>query len=288
MVALEIESFLESQSQQSIGTTLGLLQSYRRKRLWHKIMRLEAKLVGNPLFEHQDVLLCRFECLCSALKMEEAKEFYYRYYSNRQLRQWETCVVLRFLAEAKMWTQAEILFLDFFSNGYRLPNGNAFLLKLCRRFSRHADIIKSIDMLTPNMRPLQYDQLRTLLIDDFLIKNNLYDLDTKSLVHQAKLSNKNAFFYKPTEVNDSEHAVNAGYLCVDKAYFFASLTFLSSFATHRLDIVKLTWFVFLAVDVPEHWADILLTFARKINVNVRVVNEAELLQPVTGADSRAR
>lgn len=111
MVALEIESFLESQSQQSIGTTLGLLQSYRRKRLWHKIMRLEAKLVGNPLFEHQDVLLCRFECLCSALKMEEAKEFYYRYYSNRQLRQWETCVVLRFWRKPKCGLKQKFCFL---------------------------------------------------------------------------------------------------------------------------------------------------------------------------------
>lgn len=278
MVIHEIERFLEDQGQKTLGSILSLFQSYRHRRLWDKVTHLEAEIEADQLFEHHDVLLCRFECLCSALKIMEAKSFYYKYYSDRQLRQWEACVVMRFLAETKMWAQAEVLLLEFFSNGYHLPGGNSFLLRLCRRFSCHAEVIKKIDMSLPSDRPVQYDHLRTLLVDDLFIKNMPNSLDIDLVDHTRTLSQKNAFFCKPEEVKDCKHASNAGYLCLDKVYFFAALTFLSSFAAHTLNIVKITWFVFLSSDIPECWVDILLNFVEKINVQVHVVKEAEILQ----------
>ncbi len=277
-VANELQAFLETQQPYTIGTILSLLQSYSHGRLWEKILQLEAEIKTSPLFEHHEVVLRRFECLCSASKMGEAKVFYYKYYSDKQLRHWEACVVLRFLAEAKMWLHAEKLLLCFFDNCYYLPDGNFFILKLCRRFSNHPEVIQKIDAAPMGKKPAQYDQLRTLLIDDLVIKNGSRPSCVDTMHHAAGLSCQNALFHKSSARKAHGYPAVAGYLCADKAYFFPALTFFASIATHKSGGSKLEWFIFLASDVPESWTGIVSKFAKKIDLKIKIVRESEFVQ----------
>ena len=277
-VANELQAFLETQQPYTIGTILSLLQSYSHGRLWDKVLQLEAEIKANPLFEHHEVVLRRFECLCSASKMGEAEVFYHKYYSDRQLRHWEACVVLRFLAEAKMWLQAEKLLLCFFDDCYHLPDGNFFILKLCRRFSNHLEVIQKIDEAPMGEKPAQYDQLRTLLIDDLVIKDGSRPSCVDTTHHAAELSYQNALFHKSSAQKAHRYPAVAGYLCADKAYFFPALTFFASIATHKSGDSKLEWFIFLASDVPESWTAIAGNFAKKIGLKIKIVRELEFVQ----------
>jgi len=277
-VANELQAFLETQQPYTIGTILSLLQSYSHGRLWDKVAQLEAEIESDPLFEHHEVVLRRFECLCSALRMGEAEDFYYKYYSEKQLRHWEACVVLRFLAEAKMWLQAEKLLLYFFDSYYYLPDGNFFILKLCRRFSNHSEVIRKIDASSTSKKPVQYDQLRTLLIDDLIIKSGSRSSYVDTTYHAAELSYQNALFHKLPAQKAHRYPSIAGYLCADKAYFFPALTFFASVATHKSEDTKPEWFLFLDSDVPDGWISIGGNFAKKIGLKIKIVRESEFAQ----------
>ena len=269
-VAILLETFLESRLPYSLGTVLGLLRSYSTRRLWAKVGRLEDLIRTDDLFEHHAVVLRRFESSCSALKLDYAEALYSRHYSHGELRQWECCGVLRYLAQIRAWSEVEKLLFYFLSQRYHIPDGTPFLLKLCRRLNCHAGVMQVIDKIPIRHRPSQYVDLLTLLRDDLIVRssgNGRWPTPDQTV----KISQESSAFVKRGHSGTPMDTAVVGVLCTDKAYCFSVFAFLASVATHMSGDSRLTWFLFLAPDVPATWSGILQDFATKIGLEVQVI-----------------
>ena len=188
----------------------------------------------------------------------------------------EACSVLRYLAQVRLWAEAERLLLYFFEQRYHLPDGNPFLLRLCRRLTCHKDILRVIDLIPDDKRPAQYAELVVLLNDDVVLRNQAHPR-LPSNEPGFELSPDNAIFLKSSDTSKLSDIVTAGVLCADKAYVFSVLAFLGSVATHIAGESGVTWFIFLAADVPVSWHSIIEAFASKLRLEVQIVMQAELV-----------
>ncbi len=277
-VATELADFLEGQLPYSLGTILSLYQFYSRRRFWDKISELERRISDDPQFNHHEVVMRRFETLCARSMMDEARAFYEEYYANTTLRQWEACVVLRFFAEAKMWEEAAMLLKEFISSGYFFPDGDYFLLKICRRTNLHREILTIIDENRTGDIPAQFPRLKRLLQDDLVLKGLKGAENTRSKnkgAGGAVISLENRVLYKAHPPKSSVRL--AGFLCADKAYYMSLLTFLSSYVSNSLGNEGIEWFVFLAKDVPKTFGTILQEFAQKVNLPLEIVKEKDFV-----------
>jgi lipopolysaccharide biosynthesis glycosyltransferase len=274
-VATQLAQFLESQFPYSLGTILSLYQFYSRRRMWSKISELEQSICDDPHYNHHEVVMRRFETLCAMSRMEEARAFYQKHYADTTLRQWEACVVLRFLAEAKMWDEAGALLKQFIGSRYFFPDGDYFLLKICRRANLHRQIIAIIRANRTGDVPEQFDRLEKLLTDDLLLKEAEDPKYANKGIRNTLISSGNRMLYKAPPPKSTPRIV--GYLCADKAYYMSLLTFLASFVSNSVGNEGITWFVFLAEDVPKTWFIILRDFARKIGLSLEVVKEVDFV-----------
>jgi UDP-glucose:(glucosyl)LPS alpha-1,3-glucosyltransferase len=274
-VATELAKFLETQWPYSLGTVLSLYQFYSCRRMWAKVVELEQRISADALFDHHEVVMRRFETLCAMSRMEEAKRFYRRYYADAELRQWEACAVLRFLAEAKMWDEAAGLLLKFIANRYDIPDGEYFLLRICRRTRLHRQIISLIEAHKGPGAPQQFEVLQDLLRDDLIIREGAREPQVREADPTSVMSPENRLLYKfAPSIRTSR---DVGFLCADKAYFMSLLTFLASFVSQSNGSQNVTWYVFLAKDVPATWPAVLTGFASQIGLSLTVVTEEEFV-----------
>ncbi len=274
-VATELANFLEDQFPYSLGTILSLYQFFSRRRLWNKISELEQRIADDPQFNHHEVVMRRFETLCARSMMDEARAFYEEYYANTTLRQWEACVVLRFLAEAKMWDEAATLLKEFISSRYFFPDGDYFLLKICRRTNLHLEILTIIDEIHTGDIPAQFPRLARLLRDDLVLKGAKTSKSANKGAGGAVISFENRALYKAHPPKTSVRL--AGFLCADKAYYMSLLTFLSSYVSNSVGNEGIEWFAFLAKDVPKTFGTILQDFAQKVNLPLEIVREKDFV-----------
>jgi lipopolysaccharide biosynthesis glycosyltransferase len=278
-VATELANFLEGQFPYSLGTILSLYQFYSRRRIWSKISELEQRISGDPQFNHHEVVMRRFETLCARSRMDEARAFYDEHYANSTLKQWEACVVLRFLAEAKMWDEAAMLVKQFVASRYFFPDGDYFLLKICRRTNIHREILAIIAENQTGDVPEQFGRLQRLLRDDLVLKGaeNGRSLNKGACI--TVISPENRVLYKAHPAKSSVRTV--GFLCADKAYYMSLLTFLASYVANSVGNEGIKWFVFLAKDVPKAFSTILQDFAYKVALPLEIVREKDFVS--TGA-----
>lgn len=273
-VATELANFLEAQFPYSLGTILSLYQFYSRRRLWHKIAELEARIADDPQFNHHEVVMRRFETLCARSQMDEARLFYEQHYANTTLKQWESCVVLRFLAEAKMWDEAAELLKQFIANRYYFPDGDYFLMKICRRTGIHRELLNIIEENLSGDIPEQFPRLHRLLRDDLVLKGAQGAKAAKA-AGGAVISSENRVLYKAAAPKTAIRI--AGFLCADKAYYMSVLTFLSSYAANSVGNEGIQWYVFLAKDVPKTFYTIIQGFANKLELPLEIVREKEFV-----------
>jgi lipopolysaccharide biosynthesis glycosyltransferase len=282
-VAMLLADHLESDWPYSLGTILAVLHFCNRRRTWDRADKLLERIRNEPLFNHPEIVMRRFEKLCSMSKLDDAKAFYLEHYAGKKLGQWESCAVLRFMAEARMWKDAGEVLVQFLQAGYYFPTGEHFILRICRYNSLHLKLIDIIDRYPAADAPPQFPKLRQLLIDDVCValgRQAVAPSDARAEEGQGapewRVSTRNSTLLKPQPAR-LEKVI--GYLCTDKAYFFSVLTFLASYAAHNPQYVDtLEWAVFLDKEVPASWAAAVSKFASKLGLPLRTVPESKFMR----------
>ena len=274
-VAAELATFLEHDKPYTLGTVLSLYQFFSRRRMWGRIQALETYIKDHEVFSHHEVLLRRFEILCNTSQLEQAKDFYKQHYARCELRHWEACIVLRFLAETSMWDEAAELLPRFISKKYYLPDGEDFLLRICRKTRLHEVLLKLIDEHGGHGAPAQFETLRDLLNDDLVIRH-CAGQSWDSSGQPREISDRNRSLLKQAPLLIAPE--RCAFLCSDKAYFLSVTTFLASFALCKTAREPLAWYVFLAEGVPKSWGIILEEYSKDLGLEVRVVFEREFVE----------
>jgi lipopolysaccharide biosynthesis glycosyltransferase/tetratricopeptide (TPR) repeat protein len=271
-LATELANFLESQRPHSVGTILSLYQFHSRRRNWEKIAELEQNIADHPKRNSQEIVLRRFESMCERSMMEEARACYQTHYANATLSQTEARSVLRFLCECGMWDEAGTVLKQFIASRYFFPDGDYFLMKICRRANIHQQILRIIDKSQTADVPAQFGRLQRLLRDDLVLRGAEGSKSSKARTSKVVISAENRVLYKATLPKPSTLRI-AGFLCADKAYFMSLLTFLASYVSNCYGNTGIKWFIFLAKDVPPGFVAILEDFAYKVGLSLEIVRE---------------
>jgi lipopolysaccharide biosynthesis glycosyltransferase len=272
-VATVLVGHLETDTPYTLGSVLAMCLFYSRRRLWNKADILLERIRASTLYEHPEVVLRRFEMLCSK-NLAAARLMHDEYYAGKSLGQWQACVVLRFLAECRMWEEAGQVLLDFIGKGYFFPDGDYFLMNICRRAGIHSKLLNIIVQYPKEDAPAQFAVLERLLNDDHCIAMGINAADPERLTSTQRVSAGNEVLIKlpPAQQGSQERVV--GYLCADRAYFFSIMTALASIASCNPQLQsRMPWFVFLEKSVPDAWADMIKKFAAKLDLPLECVKE---------------
>lgn len=272
-VATALVEHLEADTPYTLGSVLAMFLFYSLRRLWNLADVLLERIRATPLYEHPEVVIRRFEMLCSK-NLDAARLMYDEYYAGKSLSQWQGCVALRFLAECRMWNEAAQVLSDFIAKGYQFPDGDYFILNICRRAGIHDKILDIIVQYPKEDAPAQFAVLERLLNDDNCIAVSINAADPDRLIRTQKVSFGNELLVKlpPAQQRGQERVV--GYLCTDRAYFLSVMTALASIAGSNPQLQgKMPWIVFLDKSVPDAWANIVKKLAAKLDLPLECVRE---------------
>jgi lipopolysaccharide biosynthesis glycosyltransferase len=272
-VATALVEHLEVDTPYTLGSVLALCLFYSLRRLWNKADVLLERIRASTLYEHPEVVLRRFEMLCTT-NLDAARLMYGEYYAGKSLSRWQGFIVLRFLAECRMWKDAGQVLLDLIAKGYYFPDGDYFILNVCRRAAIHNKLLDIIAQYPKEDAPAQFAVLERLLNDDHCIAKSINAGDPDRLISRQRVSSGNEVLIKlpPAQQRSQERVV--GYLCADRAYFFSVMTALASIASSNPQLQgKMPWVVFLEKSVPDAWANIVKQFAAKLDLPVECVRE---------------
>jgi lipopolysaccharide biosynthesis glycosyltransferase len=272
-IATMLVEHLETDTPYTLGSVLALFLFYSLRRLWNKADALLERIRESTLYEHPEVVLRRFEMLCSK-DLDAARLMYDEYYAGKSLSQWQGCVVLRFLAECRMWNEAGQVLADFIAKGHHFPDGEYFILNICRRAGLHNKLLDIIVQFPKEDAPAQFAVLERLLNDDNCIAVSINAADPERLISTQKVSSGNELLIKlPAAQHRSQEGV-VGFLCTDRAYFLSVMTALASIASSNPQLQgKMPWIVFLEKSVPDAWATIVKKLAAKLDLPLECVKE---------------
>lgn len=265
--------FLERHDRLTLGAVLAQHQFHVRRNDWTRLGDLHERIRNTPLYDEPEIVLRRFEVLCLTSRLREAEDLYRRYYAQRSLQQSESIAVMRFLAEVKLLDEAGQVLLEFFEKGYVLPDGEHFLVQLCRKTGLHAEVVRRLNVVGGPDSQSRYGRLRQLLVDDALVKEMPADFGGAG---PATLSERNAVLRKTPRRGQLKRRM-AGILCCNRAYFFSHLTFLASYAARNPDADRIDWYAVYDSDVPERWHRIATGFAAKLSLNLTTLKEKKIL-----------
>ena len=214
---------------------------------------------------------------CDMSELDRAKKVYFEYYSGKEVAPWESGPILRFLAELDMWEEAGELVRSLIDRGHHFPDGERLLITICRKRSLHWAILTA---LTKHGTSSKFDKLRQLLIDDLCLADGIRALASTGreadISEAHALSKANQILVKQAPTKTKQPTVC--FLCTDPAYFFAALTFLSSYAVNNPALRDtLHWKLFLDKKIDVAWGRIVLDFAKKLGVPVDLIFEDEFV-----------
>jgi len=274
-------SSLEASFTGTLAEVHALLHFYCRECMWSKAETLLEGIRSSDLYEHPEMVLRRFEILCFSGDQEGARRLYSLSLDRDDLTCWEAMAAIRYLAEQKDWTRAGELLTGALRRGHSFPGCTSLLFQVARRASLCRELLFVLDEVALESETAGSKDLllfRQMLVDDLCIRTGVKELEGAGrIIHHLSPENEILFSYSGLCLPSSDNQL-ALFLCVDRAYVLAALTFLCSYAAHhRRSARAVEVYVFLSNDVPTSWEEVIDSCSRTMGTPVNILREEQFV-----------